>query len=85
MVLQAERTGPRRDLEPSGEPESLAGKISLKKFGDKAMNTIQEKKEQVLKKRKEKEEKARATGAERNLYQQQQPQSKRVKSQHDSR
>ncbi|KAJ3286172.1 DEIH-box ATPase [Borealophlyctis nickersoniae] len=66
LVLQADRSAlPRRDQEPSGEPESLWGRIDGKKFGDRAMRTIDEEKQKREKKRKEREEKMRRTGAER--------------------
>ncbi|KAJ3210004.1 DEIH-box ATPase [Dinochytrium kinnereticum] len=66
LVLHADRSNlPRRDQEPTGEPESLFGRIDTKSFGDKAMRTIQETKEQAEKKRKLREEKLRAKGAER--------------------
>ncbi|KAJ3095037.1 DEIH-box ATPase [Phlyctochytrium planicorne] len=66
LVLHADRSAlPRRDQEPTGEPETLYGRINTKTFGDKAMRTIEEKKEQALKKRKEREEKQKAKGSER--------------------
>ncbi|KAI8851535.1 Sec63 Brl domain-containing protein [Chytridium lagenaria] len=69
LVLHADRSAlPRRDQEPSGEPESLYGRIDVKRFGDRAMRTIEEKKEQSAKKRKEREEKMRAKGAERQAF-----------------
>jgi pre-mRNA-splicing helicase BRR2 len=38
LVLQADRSQiPRRDQEPSGEPESLWGKINPKEFGSRAV------------------------------------------------
>lgn len=38
LVLQADRSGlPRRDQEPTGEPESLWGKIDPKDFGSRAV------------------------------------------------
>jgi pre-mRNA-splicing helicase BRR2 len=43
-VLQADRRNlPRRDLEPTGEAESLWGKIDYKKMGDRAKTTDQKK------------------------------------------
>ena len=56
---------PRRDQEPSGEPESLAGRLDVRKFGDRAMRTIDDAKQKRDKKRKEQEEKMRRSGAER--------------------
>ncbi|KAI8816428.1 Sec63 Brl domain-containing protein [Fimicolochytrium jonesii] len=66
LVLQAERTGPRRDQEPSGEPVSLAGRIDPKRMGDRAQSSFQEKKEQREKKRKEKADRRKQAGAERS-------------------
>ncbi|CAG8581624.1 7898_t:CDS:2 [Paraglomus occultum] len=53
LVLQANRSElPRRDHEPSGEPESLWGKINPKDFGNKAQRTsikdLKAKKEKAL-------------------------------------
>lgn len=65
-MLQADRSAlPRRDQEPSGEPETLSGRLNPKSFGDRAKRTIDEEKEKMQKKRKEKEEKLRKSGAER--------------------
>lgn|SRR6185369_8306666 len=52
LVLQANRSElPRRDHEPSGEPESLWGKINPKDFGSRAqrstLNDIQAKKKKA--------------------------------------
>ncbi|KAJ3102694.1 DEIH-box ATPase [Phlyctochytrium bullatum] len=69
LVLHVNRsTLPRRDQEPTGEPETLYGRIDPKSFGDKAMRTIEEKKEKEAKKRKEREEKLKAKGAERQAF-----------------
>jgi len=64
LVLQADR-GTRRDHEPTGEPETLYGKINPKSFGDRAQRTIEEEKQKRDKALKAREEKLRATGAER--------------------
>lgn len=78
LVLQVERSSlPRRDNEPSGEPETLWGKLNPKAFGDKAQRTVKEEKEKAEKKRKEKEDKLRASGAERQA-------SKKVKHDYGS-
>ncbi|KAJ3023444.1 DEIH-box ATPase [Thoreauomyces humboldtii] len=66
LVLQADRSAlPRRDQEPSGEPETLAGRIDLRKMGDRVQRSIQEQKDRVEKKRKEKSERMKKSGAER--------------------
>ncbi|KAI9105295.1 Sec63 Brl domain-containing protein [Phlyctochytrium arcticum] len=66
LVLQADRSAlPRRDQEPSGEPETLWGHISKHKMGDRAQRSIQEQKEKVDKQRREKAEKMKRSGAER--------------------
>jgi hypothetical protein len=68
LVLHTDRSSlPRRDQEPTGEPETLWGKIKPKAFGDKAVRTIDEEKAKRDKKRKEQEEKLRASGAERQV------------------
>ncbi|KAI8807156.1 Sec63 Brl domain-containing protein [Cladochytrium replicatum] len=63
LVLQADRTGSRRDQEPSGEPETLYGRINAKQFGDRAVSTLAEQKEKIQKKRKKEDEKRKAAGA----------------------
>ncbi|KAJ1551678.1 DEIH-box ATPase, partial [Nowakowskiella sp. JEL0078] len=64
LVLQADwSTLPRRDQEPSGEPETLHGRIDPKKFGDRAVRTFQEQREKIAKKKQKEEEKRKATGA----------------------
>ncbi|KAJ3190089.1 DEIH-box ATPase [Gaertneriomyces sp. JEL0708] len=66
LVLQADRSAlPRRDQEPSGEPETLWGRLDPKRMGDRVQRSIQEQKDKVEKKRKEKVEKMRKAGAER--------------------
>ncbi|KAJ3184262.1 DEIH-box ATPase [Geranomyces variabilis] len=67
LVLQADRSAlPRRDQEPSGEPETLAGRVDYRKMGDRAQRSIQEQKDKVDKKRKEKAERLKKSGAERD-------------------
>ncbi|KAL2915246.1 Pre-mRNA-splicing helicase BRR2 [Polyrhizophydium stewartii] len=68
LVLQAERTG-RRDLEPSGEPETLWGRIDISKFGDRAVSTVADAKSRFEKKRQAEAERAKAggKGADRGL------------------
>ncbi|KAJ3182114.1 DEIH-box ATPase [Irineochytrium annulatum] len=62
LVLHADRSAlPRRDQEPSGEPETLAGRVDPKKFGDKAIRATQEK----IQKKKEKDEKLKAAREEK--------------------
>ncbi|KAJ3128871.1 DEIH-box ATPase [Nowakowskiella sp. JEL0407] len=64
LVLQADWSSlPRRDQEPSGEPETLHGKINPKQFGDRAMRTVKEQREKIAKKKQKDEEKRKATGA----------------------
>lgn len=54
LVLQADRSFlPRRDQEPSGEPESLYGRISIKNFGDRAVTSHVWDDEEHRKRRKE--------------------------------
>ncbi|CAO3634283.1 unnamed protein product [Mucor hiemalis] len=58
LVLQANRKGlPRRDQEPTGEPDSLWGKIDPKDFGSRAEKEapkdIEEKKKKAAAKRSE--------------------------------
>ncbi|TPX60239.1 hypothetical protein PhCBS80983_g01906 [Powellomyces hirtus] len=66
LVLQADRSAlPRRDQEPSGEPETLAGRVDVRRMGDRAQRSIQEQKDKVEKKRKEKAERMKKSGAER--------------------
>ncbi|KND04164.1 ATP-dependent RNA helicase BRR2 [Spizellomyces punctatus DAOM BR117] len=66
LVLQADRSAlPRRDQEPSGEPETLWGRVDIRKMGDRAQRSIQEQKEKVEKRRREKAEKMKRSGAER--------------------
>ncbi|KAI9356548.1 Sec63 Brl domain-containing protein [Zopfochytrium polystomum] len=78
LVLQVERSSlPRRDQEPSGEPETLYGRLNPKSFGDRAQRTGREQKEKADKKRREKEEKLRASGAERQ-------ERKRARAYHDA-
>ena len=68
LVLQADRSAlPRRDQEPSGEPETLAGRIDIKKMGDRAQRTYNEEKSRLDKKRKEREDKLHRQGHEREL------------------
>lgn len=63
LVLQADRSSlPRRNQEPSGEPESLWGKINPKDFGDRAQRTFNEEKEKREKRKKEREEKRKQKG-----------------------
>ncbi|KAJ3033781.1 DEIH-box ATPase [Rhizophlyctis rosea] len=67
LVLQADRSAlPRRDQEPSGEPETLAGRLDVRKFGDRAMRTIDEAKAKAAQKRKEKDERMKKSGADRH-------------------
>ncbi|KAG5463540.1 MAG: pre-mRNA splicing factor, partial [Olpidium bornovanus] len=58
LVLQADRNSlPRRDQEPSGEPESLYGKIDPKQFGSRALrDTSQLVKDKEKKKKLEQED-----------------------------
>lgn len=68
LVLQADRSAlPRRDQEPSGEPESLAGRIDVRKMGDRAQRTYDEEKARLDKKRRDREEKLHRQGHEREL------------------
>jgi len=63
LVLQADRSSlPRRNQEPSGEPETLWGRINPKDFGDRAQRTINEEKEKREKRKKEREEKRKQKG-----------------------
>lgn len=68
LVLQADRslmdTGRRRNNEPTGEAESLWGKLDPKKFGDKATRTIEEEKQKRLKAKQEKDERKRRRAGE---------------------
>jgi pre-mRNA-splicing helicase BRR2 len=68
LVLQADRSlldsGRRRDNEPSGQAESLWGKLDAKKFGDKAMRTIEEEKTKRSKAKQEKDERKRRRAGE---------------------
>ena len=57
-MLQQDRSQ-RRDNEPTGEAESLWGKIDPKAFGDRAQRTINDVKERREKKRKLDQERAR--------------------------
>ncbi|KAI9208743.1 Sec63 Brl domain-containing protein [Polychytrium aggregatum] len=67
LVLNVNRSSlPRRDQEPSGEPETLYGRIKKNEFGDRAVRTIDEQKEKVEARRKAKEQKLKASGAERD-------------------
>lgn len=64
LVLQADRSGlPRRDQEPTGEPESLWGKIDPKDFGSRAVRTtpkdLEEKKRRAAERSEEKAERRR--------------------------
>lgn len=64
LVLQADRSGlARRDQEPTGEPESLYGKIDPKDFGSRAVREtpkdIEEKKKKAAKRSEESAEKRR--------------------------
>src|SRR6266498_950220 len=73
LVLQANRSElPRRDHEPSGEPESLWGKINPKDFGSRAqrdtIKDIQAKKKKA-KQAAEVEEKKKRRKEERLLCQ----------------
>ncbi len=52
-------------VEPTGEAESLAGRV-IPKFGDRAKQSIQEEKEKAKKKKLEKSQKMARTGAERH-------------------
>ncbi|KAI8147636.1 Sec63 Brl domain-containing protein [Fennellomyces sp. T-0311] len=64
LVLQADRSGlPRRDQEPTGEPETLWGKIDPKGFGSRAVREtpkdIEEKKKKAAERSEELAEKRR--------------------------
>ncbi|KAI9311054.1 Sec63 Brl domain-containing protein [Dichotomocladium elegans] len=64
LVLQADRSGlPRRDQEPTGEPETLWGKIDPKAFGSRAVREtpkdIEEKKKKAAERSDELAEKRR--------------------------
>ncbi|CAO3589811.1 unnamed protein product [Absidia cylindrospora] len=64
LVLQADRSGlPRRDQEPTGEPETLWGKINPKSFGSRAEREapkdIEEKKKKAAKRSEDSTEKQR--------------------------
>lgn len=64
LVLQADRKAlPRRDKEPTGEPETLWGRINPKEFGTKAERTIDEEKKKRDAKRKERDEKLKSRNA----------------------
>ncbi|TPX36711.1 hypothetical protein SmJEL517_g01209 [Synchytrium microbalum] len=68
LVLQADRSAlPRRDQEPSGESETLYGKIDPKKMGDRAQRTYGDEKARIDKKRKDREDKLHRQGHEREL------------------
>ncbi|KAI9331221.1 Sec63 Brl domain-containing protein, partial [Obelidium mucronatum] len=61
LVINQDRSSlPRRDAEPSGEPETLYGKINPRDFGAKVASTLRDKKEEVARKRKERDEKKRS-------------------------
>ncbi|EGF82711.1 hypothetical protein BATDEDRAFT_34385 [Batrachochytrium dendrobatidis JAM81] len=63
LVLQADRSSTsRRDHEPTGEPETLWGKIGKGQFGDRAASTIAETKIRLDKKRKMDAEKSKSAG-----------------------
>jgi len=61
LVLQAEREGPRLN-EPTGEPETLWGKIGVARMGDKAQvrQRDQELEDKLSKMRKKQHEKSKA-------------------------
>lgn len=64
LVLQADRSGlPRRDQEPTGEPETLWGKIDPKAFGSRAEREvpkdIAEKKKKAAERSEEQQERRR--------------------------
>jgi pre-mRNA-splicing helicase BRR2 len=66
LVLKPDRSQlPKRTNEPTGEPESLHGRIDPKGFGDRAIRTIDEEKERRDKLRQEKEARMKSRGAER--------------------
>ncbi|KAI8927207.1 Sec63 Brl domain-containing protein [Entophlyctis helioformis] len=68
LVLQADRSAlPRRDQEPTGEAESLWGRVSKQKMGDRAVSTYVDAKDKAERRRKRESDKARQTGAEREL------------------
>lgn len=68
LVLQADRSlldsGRRRNDEPTGQAESLWGKLNPKQFGDRAMRTIEEEKSKRSKAKQEKEERKRRRAGE---------------------
>ncbi|KAJ3338078.1 DEIH-box ATPase [Gonapodya sp. JEL0774] len=65
LVLQADRSLiTRRDNEPTGEAESLWGKINPKGFGDRAQRTVDDEKKKREERKKEKEEKRKRRAQE---------------------
>ncbi|RUS18546.1 Sec63 Brl domain-containing protein [Endogone sp. FLAS-F59071] len=59
LVLQADRSSlPRRDQEPSGEPDTLWGRINPKEFGSRAVRDAPKAKEEKRKKAELREEMA---------------------------
>jgi hypothetical protein len=57
LVLQADRKHlPRRDQEPTGEPETLHGRIDPREFGSRAVREAPKDKEQKKKKAEKAEE-----------------------------
>ncbi|KAI9034250.1 Sec63 Brl domain-containing protein [Hyaloraphidium curvatum] len=70
LVLQADRSlldqgsGRRRNDEPTGQAESLWGRLDSKKFGDRAMRTIDDEKLKRAKAKQEREERKRRRAGE---------------------
>ncbi|KAI8610960.1 Sec63 Brl domain-containing protein, partial [Chytriomyces sp. MP71] len=61
LVINQDRSAlPRRDAEPSGEPETLAGRIDPKEMGARVKSDIAAKKAAVEKRRREREDKKKA-------------------------
>lgn len=59
LVLQADRSSlPRRDQEPSGEPDTLWGRINPKEFGSRAVRDAPKAKEEKRQKAELREEMA---------------------------
>lgn len=72
LVLQADRsTIPRRDREPDGAPESLAGRINVREMGSRAHRDapkdVEKKKRKVAEDGAEKSQKRRAAAANANF------------------
>lgn len=65
LVISGPR-GTRRDQEPDGNPESLAGRIKKDQMGDRAKRTIDEKRDQIQKRQQTKQAKLKASGADRS-------------------